>query len=155
EDDDCFAVLSNKMALGHIEVYPKKHFSSLKDVPDELVKHLFFTASFAASAAFELLGAHGTNIIVNEGKLTEGDNHLCFNIIPRKSDDGLSFKWEPKSLSEEENTNVLERLKDKTSFVGEPEEEKEGGPIDLDKEKEPKTEIKGDNLLIKQLRRIP
>ena len=42
EDDDCFAVLSNKMALGHIEVYPKKHFSSLKDVPDELVKHLFF-----------------------------------------------------------------------------------------------------------------
>ena len=85
EDKVAYAILAeNPSAMGHIQVFPKQKVSSLEELPDDVVQQLFFIASFAASAVFEGLGAHGTNIIIQDGKiLNNGQLHI--DIIPRKT----------------------------------------------------------------------
>ena len=52
---------------------------------------MFFGASYGTTALFELLGAQGTNIILNES-----EEQLCIDVVARSENDGLNFLWEPK-----------------------------------------------------------
>jgi histidine triad (HIT) family protein len=121
EDDNLIVVLPSKPAtLGHIKIMPKNHFTRLDELSDELVEELFFLANFSSSAVFEALKAHGTNII-----LTESDNHLAVDIIPRKDGDGLNFLWKGKQLSVTEMDEAYLKIKDKAFTVGKQEKKEE------------------------------
>lgn len=130
EDQLAYAVLLEKSAaLGHVRVFPKEHYETLEDIPDNVVSHLFFVASFSASAVFEGLGMQGTNIIICNGKnANQKHPHVYVDVIPRKEDDGLTFQWIPKQLSEDEIKTAEEQIKDKTFYIGKeeavPEEKK-------------------------------
>lgn len=152
EDKVAYAVLAeHPSALGHIQIYPKQKVSTLEELQDEVVQQLFFIASFAASAVFEGLGAHGTNIIVQDGKaLNKGQ--LYIDVIPRKMDDSIDFKWEPQKLQPEEMESIQNQIKDRADYIGEEGEKKEEIKAPSpDKEEEMGKEE--DNYLVKHLYR--
>lgn len=104
--------LSEKpMSKGHIEVLPIKKASYMSDLSDIEMEHLFFGASYAATALFEFLGAHGTNIILNES-----DEQLCVNVIARFQDDGLNFLWDPKPASPDDLKDAAKSIADKIDY---------------------------------------
>jgi len=156
EDEKAYAILSNQPAsAGHIILFLKEHQPIIENVKDYDVAYLFKIANKLSTATFESLGAQGTNIIVQNG-VAAGQRipHFCIHIIPRRENDNLNLTWQPKQLNEEEMSTVELQLKDVTNTIGEFEKEKEE-PVELDKKKEEIKEIKGDNYLVKQLRRIP
>jgi histidine triad (HIT) family protein len=177
EDDELVAILPAKPAVkGHIKILPKQHATKLEELSPDLAEAIFFLSNFASSAVFDVLKAHGTNIILNES-----ENHLAFDIIPRKENDGINFLWKSKQLAPDEMESVLSKIKDKAFVIGKKEkkalvisEEKEilkivdkAEPIvpgnisavDIEKhssepEKKPEPEEKV-NYLIKHLERLP
>jgi histidine triad (HIT) family protein len=168
EDDNLVAILPSKPAVpGHVKIMPKKHFTKLDEMNDELVEELFFLANFASSAVFEVTKAHGTNIILNES-----DNHLAVDVIPRKENDGLNFMWKPKQISPAEMDETLGKIADKAFLVGRGDEFSKEGKKEEPKEiiaefeekkkpgeteaEAPKDAKKGKiNYLIKHLIKIP
>ncbi len=153
EDEQVLVILAEKpCALGHAQVILKKHAGSLDGLPKDVLASLFWTASFTASSIFEYLGPQGTNIIYHDA--LKGHEHPVLDIIPRKFEDGLDFQWQPKELSEQENTTAFEKLKDAAFFIGkEKPEAKEREPVQMD---EKRKEITGsENYQIRRLVRIP
>lgn len=120
EDQLVYVVLLEKgAALGHVRVFPKEHYETLEDTPDNVVSHLFFVASFSASSVFEGLGAQGTNIIICNGKNADQKYpHVYVDVVPRKEDDDLTFQWVPKELNEDEIKSSQEQISDKTFYIG-------------------------------------
>lgn len=153
EDATVMAYLEREPAAkGHVKVCTKSHVAKFRELPNNIASYAFFTASFAAMAVFDQLGAQGTNIIINEGAAT-APGHLCIDVIPRKMDDGLNFLWEPKQLSEEDMAKAFDRLKDKAFFIGK-ERPPPPSPVNLDQKAETKEESTED-YLVRHIRRIP
>jgi histidine triad (HIT) family protein len=155
ENEKVYAILSPMPAsAGHIVLFPKAHYPIIENVKDPEIAHLFSIANKLSTAAFESIGAHGTNIIIQNG-VAAGQKvaHFCIHIIPRREDDGLNLMWQTKQLTEEQMSTVELQMKEAANTIGEFEKEKKE-PVDLDQKKEVK-EIKGDNYFIRQLRRIP
>ena len=153
EDDKVIAFLDDKpMSLGHDIITTKQHFPIIENVPDFIINHLFKIVNKISIAVFESLGALGTNIIVNNG-IPAGQEHPHFfvNIIPRRQNDNINFRFKPRQLNEEEMSTVELMLKDETKNIGNFEKEKER-PIEIEKEKE---KISGENYMIKVLKRMP
>jgi histidine triad (HIT) family protein len=158
EDDQIFVMHAPKPAtFGHVLVLPKKHVMILEQIPDYEVADIFSKVNKISTAVFESLGAHGTNIILQNG-VAAGQNHshLMIHVIPRREGDGIDFTWQPKQLSEEEMSTVELKLKELTKNIG-AFEEKPAEPVEMDKEVEQIKEPEGEeeNYLIKQLQRIP
>lgn len=155
EDAVCVAVMPEDGAtLGHIKVFPKKHVHTFDNIPDDISNHLFFVASNAAMGVFEAIGAHGTNIIVNNG-IDDDREHLTIHVIPRKNSDGLDFTWKPKPADGNELDEVKERINQHTQFITSQEAQKirqrNTEPLTKeDEETDPQEE-----LLLKTLDRIP
>ena len=154
---------SNPMTKGHVEVRPVSKAKSIQDLPDDEVVHLFFGASYAASALFELIGAQGTNMILNES-----ENQLCIHVLARFENDGLNFLWQPNKASPEELSSTASSIKDKIDYVlwakDHPEEAKKskegpklskGATQTIKVEVDEKTGDEKTNYLLKSLRRIP
>jgi len=153
---------SKPMVKGHVEVYPSRDVKELSELSDEEVVKLFFGASYAASALFELIGAQGTNIILNES-----DERLCIHVLARFENDGLNFLWSPKKFSPEELSSTAKTVKDKIDFfIWARDHPEEAAKLD----KTPSLESSSDeiiksksnletgeesNYLLKSLRRIP
>jgi histidine triad (HIT) family protein len=119
--------------VGHMKV-SVKDFVDLEDMDEESAAHLFFVASFCATAVFEGLGAQGTNIILKTGN--SGDNSgLSVHVLPRYQDDGLDLvgkAMEPKP----DNKAIAEKIKSETFFLNYKEEKRV--VIDRDKKEEVK-----------------
>ncbi len=95
------------ISKGHVIVSPVRKVKVLSELSDEEISTLFFGASYSATALFELIGAHGTNIF-----LTEGDSKLELNVVARKENDGLNMLWNPTELSSSDMDSVFNKLKD-------------------------------------------
>ena len=131
------------LAKGHLIVKPNKTFSCLQDLDDKLCEHIFFVASYAATALFELAGAQGTNIITTE-------DPFSIHVIARTQDDGLDFLWQPTSADPKSLAELAKSIKDKLDLSDWKEKQPEKKPV-------AKTEIKSDehNFLFKSLQRVP
>jgi histidine triad (HIT) family protein len=120
EDEVVCAVLPSKPAvMGHVKVYPKKHIATLEETDDNLLERLFFVSNLASSAVFEIMKAHGTNIM-----LSEGQDHLAIDVVPRKENDGINVLWKPTQPSPQELDDVFSKIKDKAFGLGRKEEKK-------------------------------
>jgi histidine triad (HIT) family protein len=84
EFEDLSAEVPSKVATkGHVMTKGKKPVD------------FFYLCNYASSAAFELLGAQGSNIIVEDT-----DAGMKGHVIPRVSNDGLNFMWQPSKMDE-------------------------------------------------------
>jgi len=155
EDEKIIALLApTPAAVGHVWVLPKNHAAILEQVPDYIVGQVFSTANKLSMALFESLGAHGTNLLIQNGvSAGQKHNHLIVHIIPRRENDGIDFNWETKQLSEEEMSTVEIKIKDETKGIGFFETEPEKKVVIEQKE----AEELGDeeDYLLKQLERLP
>lgn len=157
EDEETMVVLADRpSAPGHVIVLPKEHYAIIEQVPDTLIGKLGSIVNKVSISVFEVLGAQGTNVLVNNG-ITAGQkqSHFMINILPRREGDGIDFSWSSKKLGEEEMTLVEGRIKDHTiaerivdTAPKAPEEILPDTQKIDDKEEE-------ENYLMKQLRRIP
>ena len=115
EDEKVLCVIPKKgIAEGDIEIYSKQEEKYIEKLSIEDASHLFYTASFAATAVFEGLGAHATNIILKSGEAEDNaQGKLVINIIPRWQEDSLqSLLWEPKQPSYDLDS-IAKKIKDK------------------------------------------
>src|SRR3989338_2178826 len=161
EDADLIiAIKDTVLTPGQVTIFPRQHFTILEMVPEEILQKCFVYANKAGMAVFEGLQSQGTNIIVQNGLgACQKVPHFAIEVIPRTEGDGLQLQWQPKQLMEDEIENVFAILKE------------EAGKIDLQKKKkaeqekevvvkDEKTEMKvvkekGENYLLKSLRRVP
>jgi diadenosine tetraphosphate (Ap4A) HIT family hydrolase len=135
EDENLVAIVPEKpITKGHIQVIAKKHHKNAQEIDDKKLEHLFYAASFSATALFENLGAQGTNLLTNTGSMLKEEGHFHIDVIARKSEDNLNFLWKPKKLAEEELKQVQAKIKDKCDMIGVEKKEKE--VVDLDKRPE-------------------
>jgi len=116
EDEKAICIAPEKQVCnGHLVIYSKEeehYFDQEKNST-----HLFYLASFAATAVFESLGAHGTNIILKSGESNDNmDSGLSIHIIPRYAEDSLDLKLEP--MKEKPNLDdVQAKIRDKTFIL--------------------------------------
>lgn len=154
EDEKCAAILHpSPAAPGHLLVVPKSHFTIMEQVPDYIIAHLAAVANKASVALFDVLRAQGTNVIIANGTAAgQKSPHFAIHTIPRFPNDGLSFAWQPKQVSEDAMSSVELMLKEEAKSIGNFEDEKKE-PI----KEEAAHKIDGaeENYLIKHLRRIP
>ncbi len=117
EDEKVVCIVPEKgVTPGHIEIYSKTEEKYVENLSIEDASHLFFTASFAATAVFEGLGAQATNIILKSGESDDNPTgELCVHVIPRYHEDELNktFLWEPKQPSYDLD-GIMKQIKDKT-----------------------------------------
>lgn len=153
EDKDTVVFIEQQPCTpGHLVIVPKEHLPTLRDLSADRVKKMFRAASACSTAVFELASAHGTNILCTEGL----DEHVAIHVIPRTTEDGLDFRWQPKQLTPEEMDNALERLKDKAFYIGKKKEETVM-VADVEEEKKQTEEFleEEEDYMVKHVRRIP
>lgn len=157
EDEIVSAFLSdNPATAGHIEIYPKEHQPIIEKIPDNSMEHMLVIANKLSALCFEVLEAHGTNIIINNG-IAAGQNttHAKIQVIPRMENDGLSIHWQTIKENEEDLKTTQLMIKSELEQSETKKEEKE--PREEKKEEVKEEIISNDeeNYLIKQLERIP
>ena len=165
-EDDYSVVAIASTAIGHMKVYSKKG-KRLNDLDDDSIERLFITASYAATMAFEGLGAQGTNLIINDMNKNES---LCIEVLPRKFEDNIDLLWEPKKMTEQDFMDASKRIKDNCDLIEYKKKEKAKKEVKEvvkaeskgENKEETKAEIKGEvkdentkNYELDKLRRIP
>lgn len=137
ENDKLFAMLSPQPSTpGHVLVLPKNHSPILELVPDFVVADMFKVANKMSICLFEAFGAHGTNLLVQNGPPAgQKNNHAMIHIIPRMENDGLDLSWTPKQASDEDLTKIAGIINESTKSVGSFEREKPK-PVEIEKPKE-------------------
>ncbi|MFA6088558.1 MAG: hypothetical protein WC755_01715 [Candidatus Woesearchaeota archaeon] len=145
EDASC-AVTFGGSAQFHVKIISKEKVSHSSLMSPDNFCHMFFVANFAATSAFEILSAQGTNILVNN----ESDNY-CIDVIPRKENDGLNFSWQMgKQADPVELNDIASKIKDEL-FLLEQAEKNKSKPVEKlyesskDKVKETDKDIKKDD----------
>jgi len=116
EDEKVLVTLPNKnLVPGHMEIRSKTEEFDITKLSIEDSAHLFYTASFAATAVFEGLGAQGTNIILKSGVSDDNpEGKLILHVLPRFPNDGLDkMLWKPKPPKYNLD-DIKKRIKDKT-----------------------------------------
>ena len=102
----------NGVVQGQMIISPKQEVKTTAQIDDDLLEHLFFTASYAATVLFETLGAHGTNIILNE-------DPVSINVIARKAEDTWSHQWTPQAIDQGQMDDVVDKISDNIPLEGE------------------------------------
>ena len=150
EDQLAAAFLLEKPSTGgHVALVPKEHQPIVEKISDDLFGHLISVANKISIAAFEVLGAHGTNILISNGVAAgQRTAHVMVHIIPRAENDGLNLQWQATKLSEDELKTVQLTIKEalEKPMTEEREEVKEEEIEEIPEE---------ENYLLKQLERTP
>lgn len=159
EDDTFMAIVREKGAcLGHTTLFTKKKFLIFEQLPVEIASDVLLLANKISVALFETLGAHGTNIIINNGTDAGQEiNHFSVDIIPRQENDGITVDWKPKEIPQDQLkgyaksiNDALVRIEYEQNRTPEQPSAEEQPVIDADNQEEDKP-----NYLLKQLDRLP
>ena len=98
EDDRTFAILDiNPVAWGHVLVLPREHHETWTDLPADLLADLAKVSQKVAVAVKKAAGAEGFNLLMNNHRCSgQAIYHAHFHIIPRKTNDNITFQWKTK-----------------------------------------------------------
>ncbi len=103
EDDLCFVILDlSPVNKGHALVISKEAKPTFDSVDDKTLYHMIDVAKKVDRKMRDVLGADGTNIIINNGPASGQEvPHLHIHVIPRFDDDGKTFVFPSKEKYEE------------------------------------------------------
>ena len=133
--------------VGHVVIQPVNPANELSELPLEQAQHLFTCASLVATALFETLGAHGTNIVIQEGAVRA-------DVYARTQEDGLGLMWEPKPTDKEALSAVASKIKEAFWYVGK-QPAQENAPTSTSDDEPVVVSPGEEDYRIKQLRRGP
>lgn len=109
EDDDILAFMDiGPIVKGHTLVIPKAHHDPITAIPQDLLAKVVAIVQKTVQAQYSGLAAEGVNVHQCNGSAAgQVVPHLHFHVIPRYSDDGHSWNWQPKQY---ENQEEMENL---------------------------------------------
>jgi diadenosine tetraphosphate (Ap4A) HIT family hydrolase len=107
-------LLKISTTLGQVRITPKKEIRYIERLENKEIAHFFNASSFCATAVFEGLGAHGTNIIVSSGF----KDRFEINVLPRFNEDGINLMWEMKQANPNDLEKVMNSLNAHTGYIG-------------------------------------
>ena len=82
------------LAEGHVLVIPREHHAHLVDLPTSALTSIAVALPKLGRALMQVTGAEGFNVLVNQGEAAgQVVPHVHFHLIPRKSGDGLGYRW--------------------------------------------------------------
>ncbi len=112
EDDVSMAFLDLRPLFpGHTLLIPKVHYSTLADLPAELVGPFFTNARMLSRKVQEAAKAEGSFVAINN-VVSQSVPHLHVHIVPRKKSDGLrGFFWPRRPYQEGEMTAMHRTLR--------------------------------------------
>lgn len=95
EDEAVIAFLDiGPLAEGHLLMTPKVHYADVTQIPPSVAANLGAALPPLGRALLKVTGAEGFNVLCNQGRSAgQVVQHVHFHLIPRKSDDGLGFRW--------------------------------------------------------------
>lgn len=94
------------LSAGHTLVVPKRQAARLEDLTADEAAEIARQLGGIARRVLAATGAEGYNVLQNNGKVSGQEvPHVHFHIIPRRSGDGLGYRWkakpaEPAALAE-------------------------------------------------------
>lgn len=113
ETDHAYAFLDlHPVNEYHTLVIPKRHFTSIFDVPNDQLLHLISALKAVVDLYHEKLGIEHAQIMNSSGAQAQQDVfHLHFHIVPRHTGDGQDVRWSPHPEMRERFAEMLTRLK--------------------------------------------
>lgn len=102
----------NPINPGHLLIIPKQHFTTIFEIPDDVLSDLISNVKKLSEAAYKAVNAEGINVVQNNyraaGQLID---HAHFHVIPRFTNDGFLASWPGKPA----NASDLNAIKEKIS----------------------------------------
>ncbi|HLC65476.1 MAG TPA: HIT family protein [Candidatus Nanoarchaeia archaeon] len=100
---------------GHALVIPKKHYVTIIDTPDDVLKDLVTATKKVTKAVKLATGVEGVNNLLNNGKASgQAVFHAHMHIIPRFEGDDFKFPWPAKKYGagemEEMRKNIVKLI---------------------------------------------
>ncbi len=121
---------------GHLAIYSNEAHT-FEELDAESAAHMFFAASYGATAVFEGMQAHGSNIILKTGESRDNSNGLLsLHVLPRFNDDGITILNGP--LTEKPDLNDIQSKIKGETFILQNHKGTEKIIINLDEQKIPK-----------------
>jgi diadenosine tetraphosphate (Ap4A) HIT family hydrolase len=118
EDDHTIVFFNlDPITLGQFKIFPKEAYAKFEDIPSELSVHLFTIANKCSAILFEALKAHGSNLIIRDGK--DADNsydRICIEAIARFENDDIDMLWQPKQGDMSKIAQTASQIKDAFIF---------------------------------------
>ena len=113
EDEEFKAILDRFPGnIGHVLVLPKKHYSNIFDIDEDVAGRLFRLATKIAKNMKEVLGFEAMNVVQNNGSLAgQTVHHFHLHLIPRYENDKVQIKWEQLDLTDEQIAEIQNKLK--------------------------------------------
>lgn len=112
EDENTLAFLDiSQVTIGHTLVVPKKHYENVFELDEKEASLLFENVVRVAKMLKENLNVSNLNILNNNGNLAyQSVNHYHIHLIPRYENDNFSINFPSNKLSEEEFTNLKNKI---------------------------------------------
>lgn len=119
----CYKVYENEKVLafldiypanyGHILVIPKEHYNNILDVDENDLSEVIKVVKKICEVLTILVDPDGINILQsNNPAAGQVINHIHFHIIPRFSNDKVTFHWEHQKLEKQQFEELANRLYD-------------------------------------------
>ena len=100
----------NPEVLAHTLIVPKKHFSDIYEIPNDILSCLISTVKKIAKHYQEVLNATGINLLHASGKdAQQSVLHFHFHLLPRFNNDGINT-WPILPGSSENLDSLLNNL---------------------------------------------
>ena len=113
EDAETLAFMDiNPVHDGHALVIPKAHSPNVFEIAPEDFAAAARTATKVAKAVNAAVRPDGINLMQANGEgAGQSVGHFHLHIIPRHSDDGLLFNWDPKPGDRARIAEITERIR--------------------------------------------
>ena len=84
----------NPLSDGHLLFVPRDHYERLSEIPPALAAKMAEAIPRLARALLAATKAQAYNLLLNEGTVAgQVVPHVHYHLIPRKSGDGLGYRW--------------------------------------------------------------
>ena len=115
EDERCIAFLDiNPIAPGHTLLIPRGHHANLLETPHDVLAALMAAAPKVARAAMAATDGEGFNFFQFNGQCSGQEVfHIHFHIIPRRTGDGLGYRWLPGTYGPGELEAMQQKILDR------------------------------------------
>lgn len=115
EDQEFKVILDvNPASKGHALILPKKHYSDIYDIEEQVAARVMMLAKKLASHMTDVLNCDGLNILQNNHEIAgQTVFHYHMHLIPRykNAKNGDILRWTTETFSEEELQEIRDSLK--------------------------------------------
>ena len=112
-EDEQFKVILDvgPATKGHALILPKEHYANLYELPEDVAMNVMKLAKKMIQVMTDRLGCDGFNLVQNNGEVAgQTVFHFHLHLIPRYKDDGEILKYNVKSFSQEELSEIKKQI---------------------------------------------